>query len=94
MIFAARQSAAFITGALPRVGSRPKSKRALQLHILQGLPNVGPVRAGRLIDRFGTVEATITATPEHLAKVQGLGPTLARKIRWSVNEPLGSYTQK
>lgn len=91
MLFAARQSSALTSGALPRVGSRPKSKRALQLHILQGLPNVGPARAARLIDRFGTVEAAMTASPETLAEVQGLGPTLARKIRWSVSEPIGRY---
>ena len=52
------------------------------------------MRAGRLIERFGTVEATITESPENLAEVEGLGPTLARKIRWSVSEPLGRYTQK
>jgi DNA excision repair protein ERCC-4 len=91
MIFAARQSTRLIAGALPRFGSRPKSKRALELHILQGLPNIGPLRARRLLERFGTVEAAIAATPDSLAKVEGLGPTLARKIRWSVSEPVASY---
>jgi DNA excision repair protein ERCC-4 len=91
MIFAARQSARFVAGALPRFGSRPKSKRALQLHILQGLPSIGPVRARRLLERFGTVEAAIAATPDSLAQVEGLGPTLALKIRWSVGEPVASY---
>jgi DNA excision repair protein ERCC-4 len=91
MLFAARQSSALISGALPRVGARPKSKRALQLHILQGLPNIGPTRAARLIDRFGTVEGAITAAQEALAQVKGLGPRLAGKIRWSVSEPTQTY---
>jgi ERCC4-type nuclease len=91
MLFAARQAAAVASGALPRFGYRPRSKRALQLHILQGLPNIGPTRAARLIDRFGTVEAAISAPPEALAQVPGLGPTLARKIRWAVSEPAASY---
>ena len=91
MVFAARQAAMLASGALPRVGYRPKSRRALQLHILQGLPNVGPTRAARLIDRFGSVEAAIAAAPEALAQVEGLGPTLARKIRWAVSEPIASY---
>jgi ERCC4-type nuclease len=91
MVFAARQAAMLVSGALPRVGHRPKSRRALQLHILQGLPNVGPNRAARLIERFGTVEAALTAAPEALAQVKGLGPRLARKIRWAVSEPMRSY---
>lgn len=91
MVFAARQAAMLASGALPRAGYRPKSRRALQLHILQGLPNVGPTRAARLINRFGTVEAAIAAEPEALAQVEGLGPTLARKIRWAVSEPIPSY---
>jgi ERCC4-type nuclease len=91
MVFAARQAAMFAGGALPRFGKRPKSRRALQLHILQGLPDVGPTRAARLIDRFGSVEAAITAAPEALAQVDGLGPALVRKIRWAVGEPTASY---
>jgi len=91
MVFAARQAAMLAGGALPRFGHRPKSKRALQLHILQGLPSVGPTRAARLIDRFGTVEAATAAAPEALAQIEGLGPTLARKIRWAVSEPMRSY---
>ena len=91
MLFAARQASALLSGALPRVGARPKSKRALQLHILQGLPDIGPARAARLIDRFGTVEGAITAAPEALTQIKGLGPTLAGKIRWSVSEPMQTY---
>jgi len=91
ILFAGRQSCAVAAGALPRIGARPKSKRALQLHILQGLPSIGPVRAARLIEHFGSVERAIGAAPEALAQVEGLGRTLARKIRWSVSEPSAPY---
>ncbi|MSQ58390.1 MAG: nuclease [Betaproteobacteria bacterium] len=91
MLFAARQTQEGIAGALPRPGFRPKSKRGLQLHILQSLPSIGPVRARRLIDRFETIESVVSAMPEELANVEGIGPILARKIRWSVCEPTAKY---
>ncbi len=92
MLFAGRQVHAGAAGTLPRAGYRPKSKRALQLHILQGLPKVGPIRASRLIDRFESVEAVIAAGPDDLDKVEGVGPVLARRIRWSVSEPRARYS--
>lgn len=92
MLFAARQTSEAISGALRRVGSRPKSKRALQLHILQGLPHIGPNRAARLLDRFGAVQDAIAASPESLAEVEGLGPALIRKIRWAVSDQITGYT--
>ncbi len=91
ILLTARQTSESIRGGLARGGARPKSKRAVQLHILQGLPHVGPTRAARLLDRFGTVQGAITATPENLAEIEGLGPTLVRKIRWAVNEQAASY---
>lgn len=92
MLFAARQVQSVAACTVPRAGFRPKSKRALQLHILQSLPNVGPVRASRLIDRFKTIESVVSAGPEDLANVDGVGPILARKIRWSVSEPEARYS--
>ncbi len=92
MLIAARQARASVTGALPRFGFRPKSKKALQLYILQGLPNVGPVRARRLLERFETVEGVVAASPDDLSMVDGVGQTIARKIRWSVSEPEAKYS--
>jgi len=40
---------------------------------------------------FGSVEAAITATDKQLSQVEGLGRTLARKIRWSAEEPAAHY---
>jgi ERCC4-type nuclease len=81
LVYAARQQAAVETDALTRHGRRPKRKAALQSHILQGLPGVGPQRAKQLLARFGSVEAVIAASAEMLADVEGFGPATIRKIR-------------
>jgi DNA excision repair protein ERCC-4 len=91
MLFAARQARAGVVGALPRTGFRPKSKRGLQLHILQGLPSIGPMRARRLIERFETIEAVVSASEDELDKVEGIGPAVARRIRWAVSERPARY---
>ncbi len=79
---AARQFAARREHAWARPGWRPRGKRARQVFILQGLPGVGPVRAERLLDRFGTVRAIVSAEEAALREVAGIGPTIARKIVW------------
>jgi len=72
--------------ALPRAVNRPKGKEKIQLHILQGLPGVGPVRARRLLKSFNSVEAVFTAETEKLKNVCGIGRLSAEKIRWAVGE--------
>ncbi|MBM4161773.1 MAG: nuclease [Ignavibacteria bacterium] len=84
MLYAARQMGRISFRSLPRRGKRPRGKRKLQLHILQGLPGVGPGRAERLIETFKSVEAVVTATPDLLAEVQGIGIKTAQAIRNSV----------
>lgn len=83
LMYAARQRIAVETDTLVRHGWRPKSKMALQSHILQGLPGIGPKRAKQLLARFGTVGGVIAASPEALAEV-GLGPATIRKIRGAI----------
>lgn len=91
LVFAARQRVAVIRGALPRRGRRPKGKSALQRHILQGLPGIGPHRATRLLENFGSVAAAINADASALAAIDGIGKRTAGKIRWSVEEPPAVY---
>jgi ERCC4-type nuclease len=80
-----RQASRFAHGALPRSGYRPKGKRARQSFILQGLPGVGPERAKRLLDHFGSI-AQIVATPvAELAAVPGIGEATATRIRWALD---------
>jgi len=91
MVYAGRQGRALARGGLPRHGMHPKGKRGLQFHILQGLPGIGPERARRLLEAFGTVEAIITAEEEALCEVTGVGQGTAKAIRWAVQERRADY---
>lgn len=91
MLYASRQLRSVISGAVARPGYRPKSKLRTQLRILQGLPEVGPVRAARLLDKYGSVEAVLTAGSEDLTLVPGIGKVAAERIRWAVTEPDKAY---
>jgi ERCC4-type nuclease len=86
IVYAARQVNLADTGAVKRAGRRPKGKRKRQLYLLQGLPGIGPVRAKRLLNHFGSVRNVLTATPDELAAVSGIGGDIARRIGWTVEE--------
>ncbi len=92
--YATRQRRRDRTGAVPRAssGTRPTGKRERQLYVLQGLPNVGPTRAERLLEAFGTVEAVMTASVDDLTAVEGIGPKTARSVRWVVEDATVRYT--
>lgn len=89
--YAARQGRAVAYDCLPRHGSRPKGKPALQNHVLQGLPGVGPARARRLLEHFGSVRAVMMADESELVAVDGVGGEIARRIAWAVEEGTGTY---
>jgi DNA excision repair protein ERCC-4 len=91
ILYAARQDRAYAGGGLARKGRRPRGKVRAQSHILQGLPGVGPERARRLLDRFGSVEAVISAPADALRSVPGVGKETAQAIRWAVRETPGHY---
>jgi len=86
MVYIGRQIESMAMGGVQRHGYRPKNKRKRQLFILQGLPGIGPGRAGRLLDRFGSVEAAISGSSSELQSVDGIGKSIADKIRWAVSE--------
>jgi DNA excision repair protein ERCC-4 len=81
LVYLGRQAQQTAHGGLPRPGYRPKGTRARQLFLLQGLPGVGPERATRLLDRFGSVQAIMTASADALATVDGIGEKTAAKMR-------------
>ena len=91
LVYLGRQARQFAHGGLTRPGYRPKGKRARQLFVLQGLPGIGPERACRLLERFGSVQAVAAARAADLAAVNGIGETTAARIRWAVEEAPGSY---
>ena len=92
MIYTARQVSATVSGAIARHGVRPKGKRRNQIEVLQALPGIGPARAKRLLDNFGTVEGVMRAEAEELAQLPGIGMVTAQAVRWVLNEPENSYS--
>lgn len=84
LVYLGRQAMDRAAGAFGRPGYRPKGRRARQLYVLQGLPGIGPERAERLLERFGSVEHTMAASAEELAAVEGIGRRIAERIRWCV----------
>jgi DNA excision repair protein ERCC-4 len=81
VVYLARQARRVAIGGLSRPGYRPKGIRARQLFILQGLPGIGPERAARLLERFGTIQGVMNASVDELAEVDGIGEKTARRIR-------------
>lgn len=64
-----------------RPGRKPKRKRRLKLHILQGFPQIGPKIANRMLEHFGSIEKAITAEENELAIVEGIGRKKAAMIK-------------
>ena len=91
ILYATRQMKSFVRGGLNRHGYRPKDKRKRQLFILQGLPGIGRERAVRLLDKFGSVEAVITAERHELQAVEGIGDNIADGIKSAVKEQITPY---
>lgn len=91
LVYLGRQAKHFATGAWPRHGYRPKGKRARQLFVLQGLPGIGPERAARLLDHFGSVEGVAVASAGELASIDGIGDATATRMRWALEESPADY---
>lgn len=91
ILFTARQMQAGPKHPLRKPGRRLRGKRGLQVFILTGLPKVGPQRAIRLLDRFGTLEAVMSASEADLAEVEGIGRQTAQRIHWAVHEAITPY---
>ena len=80
ILFAAQQLHRRSSGIVVRHGRKAKRKEKLQLQILQGLPGIGPDRAKALLERFGSVRAVMTADPEDLSQLPGIGDKTAEAI--------------
>ncbi len=91
LIYIARQGRAYSGDGPQRHGRLPRGKRRLQIYILQGFPSIGPRRAARLLDRFGTLDRILTAEIDELCAVKGIGLSVAKGIRWAVREDEPRY---
>jgi DNA excision repair protein ERCC-4 len=91
MMFAACQGRRVGTSVPLRPGPGPRGKSRIQSRVLQGLPGVGPRRAQRLLETFGSLEAVMRADIEGLTSVPGIGRSTAEAIRWVVREAGPAY---
>jgi len=64
-----------------RGGYRPKKLKTRKLYLLQGLPDVGPKLAKRLLNHFHSAGRVMSATVNELTEVEGIGRSRAAKIR-------------
>lgn len=87
MAYTIRQGNRLAEGGVQRFGYRPKGKKSRQLYVLQGLPGIGKKRAETLLNRFKSIEAVMCADADALAEVEGIGKSVAKKIRDLVKEP-------
>jgi len=94
MVYIGRQIESITNGGVQRHGYQPKGLRCRQRYILQGLPKVGREKADRLLDRFGSVEAVISAGIDDLQTVEGIGKSIAEKIKWTVSEYVPPISSK
>ena len=63
-----------------RAGIKPKRLKNRQLYLLQGLPDIGPALAYRLLIHFGSLQKIMRATEKQLLKVDGIGNKKASRL--------------
>ena len=81
LIMAGIQDREYQSLYVKRSGRKPKRIKSLKLHILQGLPKIGPKTAHRILEHFGSIEKVITADESELAGIEGIGRKKASLIR-------------
>jgi DNA excision repair protein ERCC-4 len=92
--YAAAQLRRDIGVGIYRHGRRPGGLRKRRLFVLQGLPGIGPARAGRLLDAFGGIERVVSADAATLAQVPGIGRKTAEAIRRLVGPDPGQEAER
>jgi DNA excision repair protein ERCC-4 len=71
-------------GPVRQIKAKRSSTR--QRRVLQSLPGIGPDRARRLLEHFGSVRSCMAADEDALASIPGIGQVTARKIIETVEE--------
>ena len=66
---------------VPLRASKPKSRETQAQFLIEGLPSIGPTAAKKLLRHFGSAAAVLSATPEQLKNVPGVGPKTIQTIR-------------
>jgi ERCC4-type nuclease len=84
VVYAAGQLARTALGISRRVAHRTRRGDRARLEMLQAIPGIGPRRALALLTRFGNVARLAASTPDSVAAVPGVGPTLASRVAWVI----------
>ena len=63
-----------------RTEKKPLTTWEQQLYIIESLPNVGPVIARKLLEKFVSVKGVINASEDDLKRVEGIGDKIAKII--------------
>ncbi|NYB52001.1 MAG: DEAD/DEAH box helicase [Methanobacteriaceae archaeon] len=72
---------------------KPLTLTEQQLFIVESLPNIGPVNARNLLEKFKSVEKVFTADLDELKSVKGIGEKIAQNIRNVVESEYSSDTR-
>src|SRR5690606_10512615 len=93
LVYTGRQLIRARTGEQTPIRQFKAKRRATRKRrVLQALPGIGPDRARRLLEYFGSVRACLAADTETLAKIEGIGPATAQKIVDTVEDSADAYT--
>lgn len=82
---AIREQDGKITPIQIRTERKPANIWEQQLFIVESLPNIGPVTAKKLLEKFATVQAVIDASVNELQEIDGIGKKTAENIRKVLN---------
>ena len=63
-----------------RTERKPDNLWEQQQFIIESLPNIGPVTAKKLLEKFGTVKAVLNASSDELQEVEGIGLKTAKNL--------------
>ena len=86
MLLASAQTERIDRKPIPKKGKRISGKEKWQVEVLQSFPGIGPDKAMRLIERFGSLRGVFSAGAESWQEVRGIGSGLAEKMEWILRE--------
>ncbi len=66
-------------------------RKYLRMHLASG---VGPVRLGKLIEHFGTIDAVLAASMGELQRVSGVGPKVAEAVFAARSDEKGDEVER
>lgn len=96
MLYAARQlerdkSVVNRSKKILRSGGKTQIRFASQLHVLQGIPGIGPRLAKQILKRFGSLAALFKASKNDLSEIKGIGMINAEQIYKTIHDEITSF---